>query len=163
MKNYDNVGFGKIAHAGTPLFGEKITYIQTETKSFHTSDDKTQIFVKSNLTQKSDGGNPLAFYERHTAQPDGFAFVAGFDPVLITLTKAAVEALGSGEIVECSEIEVRTAAAKKIEQTRQAIMKEKDEARRAFSKLVGSDAGFENAWQTHLKAKEALAAVIQAV
>jgi hypothetical protein len=41
-----------------------------------------------------------------------------------------------------------------------SYLKEKEESRRAFAKLVGSDAGFESAWQSHLKANEALKAVV---
>jgi hypothetical protein len=142
-------------------FGEPVGYLETEIKSIHRPDADKFIFVKSNLAAKKDGGNPLAFSEKHANHPDGgYAFVAGNEPIKVCLTRAVCEALGDGLIVEAGQDEFHQFAARRLEQTRLSILKEKEESRRAFAKLVGSDTGFESAWQSHLKASEALKAVV---
>jgi hypothetical protein len=153
----------RIAPMREMQFGESVSFIETEIKSIHRPDADKFIYVKSNLAQKRDGGNPLAFSEKDPAHPTGYAFVAGIEPIKVCLTRAVCEALGDGLIVEASETEFNQFVARRLEQTRLSILKEKEESRRAFAKLVGSDTGFEVAWQSHLKASEALKAVMEAV
>ncbi len=163
MLNFNNRGIDgvKIAPMREMQFGESVSMKETEIKSTHRPDADKFIFVKSNLATKKDGGNPLAFSEKHEKHPDGgYAFVAGDEPIKVSLTRAVCEALGDGFIVEAGQDEFHQFVARRLEQTRLSILKEKEESRRAFSKLVGSDTGFETAWQSHLKASEALKAVV---
>lgn len=153
---------GGIAFAEFPEnpFGERDVFIRPNAASYYRANPETQIFVKSNLMSKSDGGHRLAFREKNAAHPDdGEAFVAGFEPVAVALTVAVCEALGTGEIVECSNGEVDAYAKAKLAKTRKHIQDQKEFFRLNFIALVGTDAGFETAWET-IHAKTALNAVL---
>jgi hypothetical protein len=144
-------------------FGEPVGYLETDIKSIHRPDADKFIFVKSNLSAKKDGGNPLAFSEKNENHPDGFAFIAGLEPIRVALTKAVCEALGDGLIVEASETEFNQFAARRLEESRLALAAQKNEARRKFKQLVGNENGFEAAWNESARATEALKAVMEAV
>jgi hypothetical protein len=150
----------KIAPMREMQFGESVSFIETEIKSIHRPDAEKFIFVKSNLSAKKDGGNPLAFSEKNEMHPDGYAFVAGDEPAKVSLTRAVCEALGEGLIIETSETEANQFAARRLEAERLALATQKNEARRKFKQLVGNENGFEVAWNEQMKATEALKAVV---
>jgi hypothetical protein len=128
----------------------------------HQVNHERQIFVRSNFKQSSDGGNLLAFSERHEAQPSGEAFVAGSQPVQVTLTKAAVESLNACDIVEVPENEVQAFTAAKLSKMRGDIERQKQIYRQKYIDLVGSSSGFENAWES-IRAKLSLSAVVEGI
>ncbi len=120
-------------------------------------DPEKQICVKSNFKTLSDDGGRVAFSERHEAHPnDGEAFVAGARPVLVALTPATTEALNDGLILACDDAEVSEATAERYKTARRHLASQKDLFRRKFVALVGSENGFEKAWQESERGREAL-------
>jgi hypothetical protein len=143
--------------AGLPehMFAPAPTKIISTVMPRYQADETKQIFVKSNFNPTKDGGDKVAFTERNEAHPSREAFVAGA-PTLIALTLAAVEALNTGQILECSADEVDSFTAKKFSDARRQLNIQKEIQRRKFVALIGNDAGFEKAWAESGRGREAL-------
>ncbi len=147
--------------AGLPehMFVKAPTRIVSTVKPRYQADESKQIFVKSNFNPTNDGGAILAFCEKDDAHPSREAFVAGAAPTKIALTLAAVEALNTGQILECSSDEVDSFTAKKFSEARRQLNIQKEIHRRKFAALIGNDFGFEKAWSESIRGREAMAIV----
>jgi hypothetical protein len=122
----------------------------------HSVDLEARLFVKSNFEKSLDGGNLLAFFEKHNSHPEGEAFVAGGKPVLVALTPATIGALNTGEIVEASLEEVREFQREKVERARSFVATKRELARQKFILLTGDDKGFDSAWNEKMRAAATL-------
>jgi hypothetical protein len=147
--------------AGLPenMFVKAPTKIVSTVMPRYQADETKQIFVKSNFNPTADGGGKVAFSENDEAHPANLAFVASDSPSLIALTLAAVEALNTGQILECSADEVDSFTAKKFSDARRQLNVQKEIHRRKYIGLVGNDFGFEKAWSESIRGREALAIV----
>jgi hypothetical protein len=142
------------------MFAKAPTKIVAQVMPVFQIDEQKQIFVKSNFNPTNDGGGKLAYSERHPAHPkDGEAFIASDAPQLISLTARAVEALNSGQILECSAAEVDSFTAKKFSAARRQVNIQKEIHRRRYVALIGDDKGFEKAWAESIRGREAMAIV----
>jgi hypothetical protein len=144
--------------AGLPenMFAKAPTRIVSTVKPRYQADESKQIFVKSNFNPTNDGGGKVVFTERNEAHPSREAFVSNAVPTKIALTLAAVEALNTGQILECSSDEVDSFTAKKFSDARRQLNIQKEIHRRKFAALIGNDFGFEKAWSESIRGREAL-------
>jgi hypothetical protein len=147
--------------AGLPehMFVKAPTKIVAQVMPHYQADDSKQIFVKSNFNPTKDNGGKVAFCEKDEAHPANLAFVASDAPTLIALTLAAVEALNTGQILECSADEVDSFTAKRFSDARRQLNIQKEIQRRRYVALIGDDKGFEKAWAESMRGREALAIV----
>jgi hypothetical protein len=144
--------------------GEPSAKIKEKVMPTFQVDEQKQIFVKSNFQTLSDDGGRVAFTEKNPAHPnDGEAFVAGAKPVLVALTPATTEALNDGLILACDDAEVSEATAERYKTARRHLASQKELFRRKFVALVGSENGFEKAWQESERGREAVQIVEKAL
>jgi hypothetical protein len=137
--------------------GEPDVKIKERVMPTFQADPEKQIFVKSNFKTLNDDGGRVAFSERHEAHPnDGEAFVAGARPVKVALTARAAEALNTGLILACDDAEVTDFTNAKYTKARKILASQKEIFRRKFVALVGSENGFEKAWQESERGREAI-------
>lgn len=151
---------------GTPVvvwerspFSEKA---ESKNDRYYAAQPEKRIFVRSNFRVNLDGEPVPAFFEKHAAHPGGYAFVEGFEPVLIALTTGAAATLSSGLLVEMTTYEAITAEAETIKKLRAEIRDQKESYRLAFIELIGSENGFETAWQS-VEKRETLVAVLNSI
>jgi hypothetical protein len=137
------------------FFAKAPTRIVERVMAVYQIDEQKQIFVKSNFNPTGDG-NKVAFSERHPAQPNGEAFIAGAKPVLVALTAAATDALNNGLILPCDDAEVSEFTNEKYKNARRQLNIQKEIHRRKFAALIGNDFGFEKAWAESIRGREAL-------
>ncbi len=161
MRNSRNYAGDGLAAVGLPVgaFEAAPAKINSNTIPRHQPSPETKIYVKSNFEPRRDAGQIVAFTERNENHPSGEAFIAGEKPTLIALTEAATEALNSGQILTCSDDEVRVFQAEKIGRARKYIATQKELARQKYIQVIGSDNNFEAAWNESARAKTALQAV----
>ncbi len=161
MRTSRNYAGDGLAAVGLPVgaFEAAPGKINEKTIPRYKANSETRVFVKSNFAPRSDGGQIVVFTERSENHPNGEAFIAGDKPTLIALTEAATEALNSGQILICSDDEVRVFQAEKISRARKYIATQKEVARQKYTQLCGTDKGFSAAWDESIRAKTALQAV----
>jgi hypothetical protein len=137
--------------------GEPSAKIKEKVMPTFQIDPEKHIFVKSNFQTLSDDGGRVAYTEKNPAHPnDGEAFVAGAKPVLVALTPATTEALNDGLILACDGAEISEFTAAKYREARKTLANQKEVFRRKFVALVGSENGFEKAWQESERGREAI-------
>jgi hypothetical protein len=149
---------GKASNDG--LIEKPITYIQTHINAPFRANPNELIFVKSNYVQESDGGDRVAFSEKHEAHPNSEAFISGAKPQLVALTENVALALSDGEILPASPDEVNSYEVERTDRARRALQAKRQDYREKFVAVFGSAEGFDEAFKA-IEKREGLAAAIE--
>ncbi len=158
IRDKDGFEIGKFSNEG--LIEKPIQYVQDRINAPYKSNPEETIFVKSNYVQLDDGGDRLAFSEKHEAHPNGSVFVAGSKPEMAALTENLALALSDGEILPCSPDEVELYQTERTDRARRALETKRQDYLEKFVAVFGSAEGFEEAFKA-IEKREGLAAAIE--
>lgn len=118
---------------------------------YYRADETREIYVKSNMRPLLDGGFEVALFSRDAV--NGEVFIADYDTRRVYLTEPVAKALNNSRIIESDEETFEAQEVAKLAAARAAL--QSDTARAAFKKkyvqLLGSDAGFNEAWQAEME------------
>jgi hypothetical protein len=123
------------------------------------ADETVQLWVKSNIATRKDGGFETALSETNPAHPNGQAIVTD-RPALVALTETTANNLNNGSLVESSAEELATFEKETEERQETAKVARKEAARQKYIAAYGFDNGFEAAYSA-IEQTDTLAGLIR--